>query len=270
MTQNFYYEDVKLIKKPFKKRIKKYLIFLIIFVLMGGIVFSAFWISNTLAVSNISTILVYGGKDIKLNSREVFAVSLGSYDTQEEADKVAIGSTIQGGAGYVWKDNEMYYVLGSIYSTYELAEKVINNLQGTKYNLSILKINLNKVNITFDEYDNKQVDSIATAINGFKGVYDKVYNYSISYDKGEMNNLAISTYLSTIRGEIKGYISTMQSILSMPNAKVQEVQKALIKLDELLDQAIIKTIDNSSTASYLKYSICSVVAIEYDLRQKLS
>ena len=270
MTQNFYHDDVKVIKKPFKKRIKPYLIFLIIFILMGGIVFSAIFISDTLAVSNISTIFVYGGKSIKFDSREMFAVSLGSYDSEDEANKVALGSTIQGGAGYVWKDNSKHYVLGSIYSTQEQAERVINNLQGTKYDISILKINLPKISLSFDEYDNKQVDSISKAISVFSNVYDKVYNYSISFDKSEMNNLAISTQISTIRGEIKGYISTMQSILSMPNAKVQEVQKALIKLDELLDQAIIKTIDNSSTASYLKYTICAAISIEYDLRQKLA
>ena len=269
MTQNFYYEDVKVIKKPLKKRLKAYLIFFGIFLVMGGIVFSALFISNTIAVSNISTIFVYGGKDIKFDERNMYAVSLGSYDTIDEANKVAIGSTIQGSAGYVWVDKQ-YYVLGSIYSTQELASKVINNLQGTQYNISILQIKLPKINLTFDEYDNKQVSSIGDAVATFQSVYDKVYGYSIAFDKGEMNNLAISTQLSSIRGEIKGYISTMQSILSMPNAKVQEIQKSLIRLDELLDQAIIKTIDNSSTASYLKYAICSVVSIEYDLRQKLA
>lgn len=269
MSQNFYYEDVKVLKKPLKKRLKAYLIFFGIFILMGGIVFSALLISNTLAVSNISTIFVYGDKSLKFEEKVVYAVSLGSYESEDEANRVALGSTIQGSAGYVWKDN-LYYVLGSIYSTYELANKVISNLQGTQYNISILEIGLPKISLTFDEYENKQVDTIGDAITSFQSVYDKVYGYSIAFDKGEMNNLAISTQLSTIRGEIKGYISTMQSILSMPNAKVQEVQKALIKLDELLDQAIIKTIDNSSTASYLKYAICSIVSIEYDLRQKLA
>ncbi len=269
MSQNFYYEDVKVLKKPLKKRLKAYLIFFGIFLTLGGIVFSALFISNTLAVSNISTIFVYGGKNIKFDENVMYAVSLGSYEKEDEANKVAIGSSIQGSAGYVWKDN-LYYVLGSIYSTQELSNKVINNLQGTKYNLSVLEIRLPKINLTFDEYDNKQVSSISDAITIFQSIYDKVYGYSIAFDKGEINNLAISTQLSAIRGEIKGYISTMQSILSMPNAKVQEVQKALIKLDELLDQAIIKTIDNSSTASYLKYAICSIVSIEYDMRQKLA
>lgn len=270
MSENFYYDDVKVIKKPIRKRIKRLLIFFIIFLSLGGIVVSAMYISKSLTVSNITSIFVYGGTDIKLKERQMYAVSVGSYDTREEADKVAIGATIQGAGGLLWEEGNKYYVLGSIYSDLSSAEKVVENLKDTKYSVSILSINLPKVNLSFDEYENKQVAIISDAINYFETVYSSIYGYSISFDRGEMNNLAISTMLSSIRGEVKGYISNLQSILSMPNAKVQEVQKSLIKLDELLDQAIIKTIDNSSTAAYLKYSLCAVIGLEYDMRQNLA
>ncbi|MBE5738157.1 MAG: hypothetical protein E7354_00265 [Clostridiales bacterium] len=269
MSQNFYYEDVKVIKKPLKKRLKSYLIFFVILFILGGVILSAMLISRSVVVSNISSLFVYGGDTIKAETRSMYAVYLGLYADYEEANRVAIGSMVQGAGGYVWKDNAGYYVLGSIYDNIDSAELVVGNLSSSSYEVGLLEVGLSKLQLTFDGIEGKAVSEIGDAMGYFKKCYEKLYSFSISFDKGEMNNLAISSFVSDMRGEVKTYISKLQGLLAMPNAKIQEIQKALIKLDELLDQTIIKAIDNSSTASSLKYAICSAIRIEYEMRQNL-
>ncbi len=268
MSQNIYYEDVRIIKKPLKKRLKSIFIFLLIFSIFGGIVVSAMYLSRSIAVSNVGSIFVYGGTTIKLEERVLYGLSMGSYDSREEAESVALGATIQGAGGYIWQEDKNY-VIGSIYSTKEDSELVKNNLSGSKYDLSILKITMPKLTLSFEDMENKSVSYIHSAINFFGECYKQLYDYSIKFDRGEINNLAISSGVSELRGQAKVFISNIQVLLNSPHAKLQTIQNALIELDELLNETIIKTIDNTATNSSLKYSMCKVVNIEYNMRNKM-
>lgn len=270
MTKNFYYDDVKLIKKPLRKRLKRVLIFFVFFIFCVGIVFASYLLSSALTVGNISNVLVYGGKDIEVKKRDMYAVSMGNYTSRSEAEGVALGLTIQGGGGYIWREDDNYYVLGSVYSDSNSASAVAENLASSKYQVSVLKITMPKVALNFDNKENKSVSVIRDAIDFFEKTYLKIYDYAIMFDKSEINNLAISSYLSEMRGQVKVYISSIQSLISVDDGGLQEIQNGLIKFDELLDQAIIKTIDNSSTSSYLKYTLCSLTQIEYDMRVSLA
>lgn len=269
MTKNFYYDDVKVLKKPFSKRIKPIIIFFIFLIFCGGIVFCGMFLSKSLAVGNISTLFVYGGTNIKCDEKNMYALSMGRYDSFEDARRVALGTTIQGAGGYVLEDNGKFYVLGAMYADSDSANSVAKNLSTTNYDISVLKITLPKVNLNFDDLDNKSVNVIRDAIGYFEKCYSQVYSFVISFDKSEANNLGISSSLSEIRGDVKVYISTLQGLNSGGNSKIQEVINGLIRLDELLDQAIIKTIDNSSTSSYLKYTLCDIVNIELEMKKAL-
>lgn len=270
MSRDFYYDDIKIIKKPLKQRVKSSLKIFLIFLFLVGIIVSSLYISKALTDSNLSSVFVYGGRDIKIDSREMYAITLGKYSTREEADRVALGATIQGAGGYVWQNKDDYYVLGNIYNNNDSALLVKGNLKDTNYSVDILKISMPKIKLNFDEMENKSVAGVRDSINYFYECYDKLYNYCILFDKSEMNNLAISSYISQMRGEVKVCISEMQGLINTTDySNLQVVQSGLIKLDELLDQAIIKTIDNSSTSSYLKYAICLCVNIEYSMRQNL-
>lgn len=270
MTNFFYYDDVKIIKKPLKKRLKRILIFLIFCVFCVGIVCMSYFLSNALAVGNISNVLVYGGKNIEIKKRDMYAISMGEYSERSKAEGVALGLTIQGGGGYIWEQEGKCYVLGFMYSDSASASTVAENLASSKYQISVLKITMPKVTLNFDDKENKSVNTIRDAIEFFEKTYLKIYDYAIMFDKSEINNLAISSYLSELRGQAKVYISSIQSLISVGDDSLQEIQNGLIKLDELLDQAIIKTIDNSSTSSYLKYTLCSITQIEYNVREKLA
>lgn len=266
MPKNCYYEDVKILKRPFKARIKRFFVVIGCMVIIALTVCVSIFFSKALAVGNITTAIVYGGKDIKINKSQMYLVTLGKYDEYDEAEKVALGSTIQGASGYIWYLNNSYYVVGSVYRSEEDATAVKKNLQSTKYDIEIIEITFPKTNLNFDEYDAKDVSQIRKAFEFVDSTYDNLYNFSIKFDKGEINNFAVCSNISNIRGECKVQISSIQSLLT--NKKSDALQKlinTLTKLDEILNIAILKTIDNSSTNYSLKNSIVSIVFEKYNL-----
>lgn len=261
------YEDVKIIKKPLKLRIKKFFVFLS-FVGVFCVIFGAsFGLSTALSVGHISSFLVYGDKKIVFKESYLYAVTLGEYENRSEAETVANGATIQGAGGYVWEDKK-YSIIGSIYKSEEEALSVIENLKSSNYDVKIKKITFPKIDIKFD-YDNKQVNTINKSILLIDDIYEKLYNFSIKFDKKEINNFAISSELSNIRGEVKVKISDMQDILSIYNENVKLIQNSLILIDELLDETILKIIDNSTTSYTIKNSLAKCVRFKYDLYQNL-
>jgi hypothetical protein len=269
MPNDVYYSDVKKMKKSLKIRIKNFFKFFLVVVVFMGCFFVAKYMSTALTVGNLGAYIVYGGTDIKISSTKMYAVTLGSYDDLKEADAVAIGSTIQGASGYVWYDDK-YYVIGNIYNNESDANKVIENLKDSKYSTNIKVIEFPKVAISLDCYDSKDMNVINKDIKFIDDVYASLYSYSISFDKGELNNLAISSKLSTLRGELRVLISNTQTLLLSPNSHLQNIQNALLKLDEVVDKAIIKTIDNTATNYSLKNAIAESVRIKYDLYCSLS
>ena len=97
-----------------------------------------------------------------------------------------------------------------------------------------------------------------------------LYDYSIKYDKGDVSHLAVSSGLSSCRGEVKSMIVRVQNLLNKEMSSLSKIQLALIKCDEILDQTILKTIDNSSTNYSIKYAIASVVRLKYELYLELA
>ena len=269
MSQINYYEDVKIIKKPLKYRVKSMLkIFLIIVTIVG-----CFWVatkfSAALTVGNLGSLIVYGDTSVKLGGNSWYAVTLGKYDSYEEAERVALGSTIQGASGFVWEQDEMFWVVGNIYAKHDEADKVIWNMQGTNYALDILEIKFPKFKLNFDMYDNADMSLIDTAFEVFDEVYSLLYSYSIKFDKGEMSHLAVSSNISGVRGEVKSVIVGVQNLINRKNSSLMVVQEYLVSMDEVLNQAILKTIDNSATNYSLKNAVATVVRLKYEMYEKL-
>ena len=264
-----YYSDVKVLKKPLKERAKRvFKIFLFLFVVVSCFL-GAKYLSGALTVGNLGALIVYGDTSLKIDNSTLYAVTLGEYDTFEKAEQVALGATIQGASGFVWQDSK-YYVIGNIYPTEKDALSVMENLKETNYNIALKEIPFNSLKLDFSMYENKDMQIVNKAFKVVDKVYNSLYNYSIDFDKGEVSHLAVSSYISSLRGEVKSIIIDVQNLLNKSSSDLKNLQTTLIKIDEILDQAIIKVIDNTSTNYSLKYSISSVVRVKFELFNKLS
>ena len=269
MPRVTYYEDVKVIKKPLKQRLKQVLKIFLILVLIVGCFLGGKYLSRALTVGNLGALIVYGDTKLTIKERTFYAVTMGEYDNKEDAERVAMGASIQGAGGYVW-EGEKYFVVGNIYLAEKDAESVVTNLKESQYSIGIMSIHMPRVVLDYSMYDNSDMGLVHNVYNIFGKVYEKLYGYSISFDKGEVSHLAVSSNISSLRGEVKSLIVSAQNLINKQDSSLSSVQQYLVKLDEVLDQAILKTIDNSSTNYSLKYALTNVVRLEYELLHKLS
>ena len=136
------------------------------------------------------------------------------------------------------------------------------NLSSSKYDVEILEVTFPKLNMSFD-LENKDVQKLREAVEFIDVTYDTLYNYSIKFDKGEINNFAISSGISSLRGDCKVQISSVQNLISSKPETLQKLINCLTKIDEILNSAILKTIDNSATNYSLKNAIVSVIFEKY-------
>ena len=206
---------------------------------------------------------------VKIDKSNLYAVTMGVYDSYSEAEKVALGSSIQGASGYIWQDSDRYYVIGNIYYTKDECNKVIENLSNTNYKVDVLNIEFPKLKLNFDMYENSDMAVVNDAMNIFDDVYDDIYSNSIKFDKGEISHLAVSSNVSQIRGKLKNIIISTQGLINNKSSDLNIVQGYLVELDEVLNQTILKTIDNTSTGYSLKYAIANVVRLKFDMFNKL-
>ena len=265
MTRESYYSDVKIIKKPLKQRVKNIFKIFLFFVLVVGCFWGAKGLSKALTVGNLGALIVYGDTKVKLEETSYYAVTLGEYNDKIEAERVGLGAMVQGAGGYVWENDGKYFVIGNVYKNYSDASKVVSNLKDSKYAVSTMEIHFEEKKLDFSMYENEDMVVINDAFKIFDSVYLFLYDNCIKFDSGETTHLAISSGISALRGEVKSKIVSVQNLINKSKSELSVVQEALIKLDEVLDQTIIKTIDNSSTSYSLKYSIASVVRIKYDM-----
>lgn len=269
MPNIMYYDDVKIIKKPLKQRVKSLLKIFLIIVIVIGCFLGATYLSSALTVGNLTSYIVYGGTSVKRDKKVMYAVTLGSYGSYDEAERVALGSTIQGASGFVWENDSKYYVIGNIYSSDNDAKKVLENISGTNYKTDIMEIGFSSLNLNFDMYDNSHMPTINKALKIFEDVYMELYDYSIKFDSGNISHLAVSSSISDLRGEVKGIIVGVQNLINKSNSSIAKVQEYLVGLDEVLDEAILKTIDNTATNYSLKNAIARVVRLEYEMVKSL-
>ena len=116
MSKNVFYDDVKIIKRPAKKRLKSFLIFFTIIIVFAVTILASIGLSNAITVGNISSYLIFGDSKFTISASEMYAITLGSYDNLGDAEKVAYGSMVQGASGYIW-ESDKFYVIGNIYTT---------------------------------------------------------------------------------------------------------------------------------------------------------
>ncbi len=268
MPKTNYYNDVKILKRSLKSRVKSFFVIILCLATIGGCFGAAMFLSSALTVGNISKLIAFGNYNIKYKNSNIYAVTLGEYDDFAQAEQVAVGASIQGAGGFVWTDDK-HWVIGSVYLKLSDATVVVDNLKDSKYDVKIKEINLPKLNLDFGEYEKNQVKDIKVAMALFDDVYNDLYDYSIKIDKKQVNNLAVSSHLSSLKSRVKISIIALQTILDKPNDKVQTIQNGLIKLDELLDVTTIKMIENSAINHVLKNSLCKSARIKYDSFEQL-
>ena len=261
------YQETRLIKSR-KKKGKGWLVLLMCIVMVGGVIMLSSTLSGALTVGNFG--FNFSSSALKVKAHSYYAVTMGEYDTLNEAETVASGTSVMGAGSYIWNTDKKYVVIGNVYDNLEDAKKVKDNITDTNYNIGIREIKYKKVNCDLKELTKEQRTVIKSNLNYINELYDKCYNYSIKYDKGEIVATVVSSELNSLNGNIKVNCSRLDSINSVtvipPTLKLKN---AYVAISNEIDSAVLKVIQGSSTNRDLKYLTTSIAIIKYNLYEQL-
>lgn len=263
------YEQIKVVKKR-SRRSKLIKSFLVVVFLGGFVFFFADVFSSVITVGTFSFSVFESVEEINYKPKSLFALSIGKYNSKDEADEVANVAGSWGAGGYVVHLDNSYYVIGSIYSTKDDSEKVRESLQLTNYNTETIELNFNKLNFKIESLAKSDKMKIKECLDFLREIYNRIYDVSIKIDKSEITNVAGSSFLNTLKSEVKIQNMNLNKLnLSYSNEKLYKLCNTLTQVEDSLDSCVNQLLENSYINRAIKYTMCEIVFLEYNLLNNL-
>jgi hypothetical protein len=199
------------------------------------------------------------GMEFRLESAEFFAVQMGAFKSQTNADTEADTVRTRGGAGYVFFDGELYRVLASAYATEAEAKTVSDQLKTDGIESGIFPLKANEVELRVTAGANV-VAAMTGAFDALEKAREEMTSVSIAYDTNEQSESqanesigAIQDYISSALEELKSETISDNDIIMKLEACMEKILSGL----EPLTADVNGALDFSSRMKYTQIGIIS-------------
>lgn len=192
---------------------------------------------------------------------EYYIVEVDCFQTYQQAIELSNEINIRGGAGYIYFDSK-YHVLASLYSNYDNAEKVCNNLIENYPNTNILTFSNDKF-VKLKNLNAKQNNSIENLINATNNILINLETLNLQYDTNKINQnklkISVKNFLENFTICYDDFLSSFKN-----KPKFNVVKKHTEEISKSLE--ILTAQNNEITSSNLKYSLISICINLYQFR----
>ncbi len=255
-----YAEGIKIIKRKRKFKVLGIFALSVICILMVCS-FSSI-LSKTLNLGNFSLAsLILGQGNNKIEKHTLYAVTLGEFEDKKQCQDVALGSSVAGASGYVWKNSDKsYYAIGSIYSSLEDAQKVSEGLQNSIYMVEIKEINFKEVRFDVTKKDKDVISLCVQSLSYLNDLYNNFQTTCVQLEKGEISYVASASFINAYKSEIKTY-ETKFDLLLKENSDdvVKKLLAGFVAIETSLDNTVNTLLSNFSPVSDIKYGLADFV-----------
>ncbi len=259
MSKINYVDGVKIIKH--KKNNTAFVMFVLfasvlLVYLMSGI------FSKALSVTEFSFINMLGLRhnEITAQKHTIYAVTLGEYDDHDKALSVAMGASLAGAGGYVWKENDKFFVIGHVYPDKKDAEIVAENLSFSEYNISVMDVKISAVKVYIENFGSKNSQKINEILKYLYQLYENFYKNTIQFEKQEITYFAFSSFVNSYKGEVRIYQDRIDEIIKeYPSKSLTDIKSGLIAIESSLDNTVKVMLENNLAISIAKYGLIEYV-----------
>ncbi|MDD2445884.1 MAG: hypothetical protein PHX09_03645 [Clostridia bacterium] len=207
--------------------------------------------------SNIS-----GGK---VNAYSIYAIYLHQSSIKSSALEQSNSVKKMGGAGYVWEQEGVFYVIASAYIEENDAKKVKENLAGSSVKADILKITFDEITIS-REYSTDELSKLINAISVFKNTYKTLYDISISLDTSILTETQCRLEVSNLHSEVNKTKSDFEALFNPKlTPPLLKLKLSVNSLNTLVQQLIDFNDNNLSYNSKIKYNYMEILWINKTL-----
>lgn len=217
--------------------------------------------------STFITVGTFSNNTITKNSGfSVYAVSLYETSVKSTANEQSTKLQKSNGAGYIWQENETYYVLASAYIEENDAQKVLENLKNSGYNTSIIKIKIPQLKIN-SGYNNDEITVLTSATSLFKTTYDALYDISVSLDTEVTTETQCRLNIANLQSEVSKVKADFETLFnSKLTTSLLKLKLSINSVSTLIQQLIDFNENNNQTlSSKIKYNYIEVLYLQKTL-----
>lgn len=205
----------------------------------------------------------------KSNGYTIYAISLNKTLSLSEANNLIDEVQQKNAAGFVYKSDNIYYLLASGYENKSDAENVLKHLAESKTDAEIISIKIKKIEIDMN-LKNSEKNTMIESLNIFKTTYQSLYDISVSLD----TKLKTKTECKLLINNLQANVIKVQSNFdtqfnSKLNTKLLSIKLSLNKVVNSL-QTLIDESDSDLFSSYIKNTYLNVIKINKDLAEDIN
>lgn len=248
------------------KNIKLGKIFAITFCLVtfGLMLTMADFFSSLITVGGFS----FSNDNINQTEYKIYAVCTNSYQEKVLASECCEQIKQQGGAGYIYMNENSYNVVAGLYENETDAKKVLSNIIEKKPDANILTITIPKITIN-SNLSQQEKSTINTCLSSFKNVYKKLYDISVSLDTAVINEVKARLEVNEICSSTQKTLNDFNTIFNDNiKTKLLSIRLSLENIINYLNDLI-----NSNTiipfSSLVKECYCKVIFLYKNTAENL-
>ena len=171
----------------------------------------------------VSTNLFQTSK-VEIGQKSYYLVSIAQYDNEQDIQKAQYQS--QNCAGYIYENNDKFYVIASIYKNENDAELVKNSLKNNGYSPEIFKFSVDKLTIS-GNFSAEEENILKNCLNVKETIYDALYDIAISLDTNIYNETQAKLKINETYSSLVTAQSNFETIVknnSTETAKMKMMQ----------------------------------------------
>lgn len=219
-----------------------------------------------------SSLITVGGfsfvsDDITFSKYQTYAVCTSSYQTKIQAQENSNNIQMQGGAGYIWENENEYVLIASVYENEPDAKKVLENILDNKPQAKIETITTPHISIS-SNLTTQEKETFIKTIEVFKTVYKKLYDISVSLDTSVIKEINARLQINELASDVNTIISNFDTVFPNQSSGNFLATKNAIDTLNVNMQNLIEDNYNPYTAK-IKYTYTATIFLYKQLGESL-
>ena len=203
-----------------------------------------------------------GAENVSSSPCELYMLTLAKSKVEKEAKMLASDYQNIGAGGYIWEQNDYYYVVSSVYNNKNDAVLVQNSVkanQGFDSEIITVKFPSFSINGNFSADEKRVLDK---ALNCFYSYYLSIYDIAISLDTNVNNEVSAKLAVNNAHNTLNNVVDDFNTLFSsIKSDDLNELSAALSNsLKESQDLCLGTLVSpNQTYSSLLKYRYTAVL-----------
>lgn len=240
-----------------------------------AVVFCTITLSIMLVLADLfSGLITVGGysfasENISASEYTVYAVCTSSHNKKILADEVSEAIQLQGGAGYVYTSDKLYYIIAGIYQTKGDAEKVAENIISSRPQTTIISITAPAITLSSNLAQTEK-NAVSKSISLFKSMYKDLYDLAVSLDTALIDEISARLQVNQLSSNVLANLNDYETLFA--NSITTELLKIKLSLQEM--QTNLNNLINSSSilpfTALVKQTYCHIIVGYKNLCESLN